>query len=68
MEEISKRLGENLKKIRMKKGLSQGAIARLLEVDKGYISNIEHGKKNPTLATIDRLANALCVPVKALLE
>ena len=45
MQEISKKLVENLKKVRAKKKLSQGALARLLEVDKGYISNIESGTK-----------------------
>ncbi len=68
MQEISKKLGENLKKVRTKKKLSQGALARLLEVDKGYISNIESGKKNPTLATIAKLADVLGVSVYELLK
>jgi len=68
MQEISKKLGENLKKVRTKKKLSQGALARLLEIDKGYISNIESGKKNPTLATIQRLADALGVSADELLK
>ena len=68
MQEISKKLGDNLKRIRAKKKLSQGALARLLEVDKGYISNIESGKKNPTLATIQRLADALSVSADELLK
>jgi len=68
MQEISKKLGENIKKVRAKKKLSQGALARLLEVDKGYISNIESGKKNPTLATIQRLADALEVSADELLR
>jgi transcriptional regulator with XRE-family HTH domain len=68
MQEISKKLGANMKKIRAKKKLSQGALARLLEVDKGYISNIESGKKNPTLATIQRLADALGVSADELLK
>jgi transcriptional regulator with XRE-family HTH domain len=68
MEEISKKLGANMKKVRAKKKLSQGALARLLEVDKGYISNIENGKKNPTLATIQRLADALSVSADELLK
>ena len=68
MQEISKKLGDNLKKVRAKKKLSQGALARLLEVDNGYISNIESGKKNPTLATIQRLANALGVSADELLK
>ena len=68
MRPISKRLGENIKKIRIKKKLSQGAISRLLEVDKGYVSNIENGKKNPTLATIEKLAAALGVSADELLK
>lgn len=68
MQSISKKLGENLKKVRAKKKLSQGALARLLGVDKGYISNIENGKKNPTLATIERLAEALGISIDSLLK
>jgi XRE family transcriptional regulator, regulator of sulfur utilization len=68
MQEISKKLGENLKKVRAKKKMSQGDIARALEVDKGYISNIESGNKNPTLATIQRLADALNVSADELLK
>ena len=68
MQEISKKLGANMKKVRAKKKLSQGALALLLEVDKGYISNIESGNKNPTLATIQRLADALGVSVDSLLK
>jgi len=68
MQEISKKLGENLKKVRAKNKLSQGALAQLLEVDKGYISNIENGKKNPTLATIQRLADALGVTADELIK
>ena len=68
MEEISKKLGANMKKVRAKKKLSQGALARLLEVDKGYISNIESGNKNPTLSTVQRLADALGVSADELLK
>jgi transcriptional regulator with XRE-family HTH domain len=54
--------------LRAKKKLSQGALARLLGVDKGYISNMENRKKNPTLAVMERLANALRVSVGELLR
>jgi len=57
-----------MKRIRAKKNMSQGDIARALEVDRGYISNIENGKKNPTLATIQKLANALGVSADELLK
>ena len=68
MDKISKQLGQNMKRIRAKKNMSQGDIARALEVDRGYISNIENGKKNPTLATIQKLANALGVSAAELLK
>jgi len=68
MNKISEQLGKNMKRIRAKKKMSQGDIARALEVDRGYISNIENGKKNPTLATIQKLANALGVSPDELLK
>ena len=68
MDKISKQLGKNIKRIRAKKNMSQGDIARALEVDRGYISNIENGKKNPTIATIQKLANALGVSADELLK
>ncbi|OGH14673.1 MAG: DNA-binding protein [Candidatus Levybacteria bacterium RIFCSPHIGHO2_01_FULL_37_33] len=68
MANISSKLGQNMKRIRTKKNMSQGDIARALEVDRGYISNIESGKKNLTLATIQKLANALGVSADELLK
>jgi len=61
MNDISKKLGENLRKIRLKKKMSQGDIAKVLGVDRGYISKIENGKKNLTIATIERIARVLKV-------
>jgi transcriptional regulator with XRE-family HTH domain len=68
MNRISTKLGQNLKKIRTEKKMSQGDIARILSVDRGYISNIENGKKNPTLATIDKLAKVLGISADELLK
>ena len=68
MTEISPKLGHNLKRIRTKKKMSQGDIARALEVHRAYVSGIETGKRNPTLATIEKLANALGVTASDLLK
>jgi transcriptional regulator with XRE-family HTH domain len=64
----SEKLGKNLKRIRIAKGISQGEIGRILEVDKGFVSNIENGKTNPTLATIAKIAKAIGVPVGELMK
>lgn len=68
MKSEAEKLGESLKRIRTSKGISQGEIARTLETDKGFVSNIENGKTNPTLATIAKLAKALGVSVGDLMK
>lgn len=60
------KLGENLKKLRLKKKLSQGDLSKKLTVDRAYISNIENGRMNPTLSTLQKIAEALGVSVKEL--
>ncbi len=64
----SKKLGNNLKRIRTEKGISQGDIARELDVSRGFISNIENGKTNPTLATIAKLAKVVGVSADQLIK
>ncbi len=61
MDESAKKLGKNMKRIRLEKGMTQGDICRKLGLDRAYISNLESGNKNPTLATIEKLAKALGV-------
>lgn len=68
MAEISSKLGLNLKRIRIKKKMSQGDIARALDVHRAYVSGVENGKRNPTLATIQKLADALGVSADELLK
>ena len=65
---ISKKLGDNIKKIRTRKGMSQGDICRALDMDRGYMSAIENGKKNITISQLERLAQALRVSVDKLLQ
>lgn len=65
---ISKKLGINIKKIRTVKKMSQGDICRALDMDRGYMSAIENGKKNITISQLERLAQALGVSVDKLLK
>lgn len=68
MKSDAARLGKNLKKIRIAKGLSQGDIARSLNVARSFVSDLENGKHNPTLATMAKLAKAIGVPIVELLK
>lgn len=56
---ITKKLGENIKKIRTKKKMTQGDVCRALDMDRGYMSAIESGKKNITLLQLEKIAKAL---------
>jgi transcriptional regulator with XRE-family HTH domain len=68
MKEEAKKLGENIKKLRIEKDISQIEFARILGVDRSFVSNIENGKNNPTLSTITSLAKALGVSTNELLK
>jgi transcriptional regulator with XRE-family HTH domain len=68
MNNESEKLGKNMKRIRTKKGITQGDIVRSLGVSRGFISNIESGKTNPTLSTIAKIAKALNVSTNELLK
>jgi len=68
MKDDARKLGENLKKIRIKKNITQTGLAETLGVDKSFVSNIENGKTNPTLSTITNLAKALSVSTNELLK
>ena len=64
----SKKLGRNIKRIREQKKMSQGDICRALGFDRAQMSNIEAGKGNPTLSTIEKIAQALGVASDELLK
>lgn len=48
--------------------MSQGDISRTLGVSRGFVSNIENGKTNPTLSTITKIAEAIGVSTDTLLK
>ena len=66
MTEDAKKLGENLKKIRLEKHVTQTEVANALGADRSFVSNIENGKTNPTLSTIASLAKTLQVSIQDL--
>ena len=50
------KFGQNMKKIRVAKKMSQGDIYRATKIERAYISNLESGKQNPTLETMEKLS------------
>jgi methanogenic corrinoid protein MtbC1/DNA-binding XRE family transcriptional regulator len=61
------RLGARIHALRGERGLSQQELAMRAGLDRTYISAVENGKQNVSVATIGRLASALHVPLGELL-
>ena len=61
-------LGRNVRAARLQRGLSQEAVALEAEMKRGYVSDLERGKRNPSVKAIARLARALGVSPRDLLE
>ena len=68
MSEISIKFAKKVKEIRLKKAMSQGDLAKILGLHPTYISGIERGVRNMSLKNIEKLAKALGVSVKNLVE
>ena len=56
-------IGENVKKYRLQKGLTQEKLAYKSNLSVATISKIERGLTNPTSDVIESIARALNVPV-----
>ncbi|MDE3068085.1 MAG: helix-turn-helix transcriptional regulator [Verrucomicrobiota bacterium] len=57
--DIAKRFGQRVRKLRLEQELSQEALAAKADLDRAFLSGIERGVENPTLFTIQALADAL---------
>ncbi len=66
--DIRRQVGRNVKKFRVRKGWSQEDLAFEADFHRTYISGIERGVRNPTVAVIARLAEALGVRPGRLLD
>jgi len=60
---IVKSFGARLQSIRKKQEISQEKLAEISGLHRTYISSLERGARNPTLTTLDSLAQALNVDV-----
>lgn len=59
--------GRNVRKARLEKGWSQEELAFEAELQRTYISEIENGKRNPTLDVVEAITRVLEVDVTELL-
>ncbi len=58
---MRKLVGRNVRRIRLRKGLTQEKCAEISGFSQQYISGLEQGSRNPTVVTIYEIATALGV-------
>ncbi|MFD3005108.1 helix-turn-helix domain-containing protein [Thermus tengchongensis] len=61
-------VGQKLRELRLKRGLSQTKLAQKVGVSQTFISALEMGLKQPSLKTLLALADALSVSPDELLH
>ncbi|MEM6826365.1 MAG: helix-turn-helix transcriptional regulator [Pseudomonadota bacterium] len=59
--DMRKLVGENCARIRKDKGLTQEQLSDLCGLSQQYLSDLERGKRNPTIVTLYEIAQALKV-------
>ncbi len=60
-------LGEELRKARLKAGLTQEKLAFEADLDRTYISQLENDRKSPTLDALFRLCDAMDITTSGLI-
>lgn len=60
--------GELVRELRKEKGLSQEKLAELSDLHVNYISFLERGKRQPTLSSLIKIAEAFNFSLSSLLK
>ena len=67
-QDEKKMLGAEIKRRRLAAGISQQKLARMLDMNRTRIREIENGKGNPQLNTLIRIANGLDASLRDLFD
>ena len=66
--DIRQRIGWNLRRLRNERDISQEDFATDSGFDRGYISGVERGVRNPSVLVLERIASALQIDVAELFD
>jgi transcriptional regulator with XRE-family HTH domain len=61
MEDIRQRVGQRIRELRTRQGLSQERLALECGLDRTYINSVENGRRNISIVNIEKIARALNV-------
>lgn len=63
---VSKKLGQNIQKLRKEAGNTQEEFAEVLRLSRIHMGHIEQGRKNPSIEVLVKIAKKLKVEVSDL--
>ena len=66
--DVRQRLAANLRRLRHERGWSQEEFAERVGIHRTYVSDLERGARNPTIAIVERLAKPLKIKPGSLLD
>lgn len=66
--DICEKFGRNVYKYRIERNLSQEKLAELADLHRTYISAVERGARSISLKNIEKIADALKIPVNKLFD
>jgi transcriptional regulator with XRE-family HTH domain len=68
MTNILAQFGQCVRERRLELGLTQQEVADRAKLNRAYISDVENGRRNVSLKTIKRIAEALEASISSLLD
>lgn len=66
--DINEEVGFNIRRIREEHGFSQEELAALAGLHRAYVGQIERGEKNIGLKNLEKIAKALDVDIRVLVD
>ena len=65
---LAMRFVKNLRRLRTQRKMTRAALAAKAKLSRMHVGRLEAGRQDPTLGTVERLADALRVTVTRLLR
>lgn len=68
MRTASRRVAARIRMLRAERDLTQDVLANTAGISREYLARLESARYNPTLRVLERIANALKVPLATLVK
>lgn len=65
---VTKKFGDRIRSLRLKKGFSQEKLALSIDMDRTYYASVESGKRNISIKNIEKIAKGLGVSIEDLFK